>query len=355
MRIGLFTLTAGIIGASLFSSCNGNPSNRGARYEGKDISGMAEIERDARTKKATLRVDMPDKWKLYAGNRVRTIDLSRPILEGQGRGTHALQVADSTRSYFQLETEEGKALFAERRLPMEGGYNFRDLGGYRTTDGKFTKWGRVFRSDDLHTLTDADLNYLSSIPVITIVDFRSKEEIQEAPDREVPSAHNNYAYSISPGNLTSSSDSAAFDLSALQSMDMDSMMMAINIQLVTDPESIRMYKRFFSLLLENRGPLLFHCTAGKDRTGMAAALFLLGLGVDEETVMNDYLLSNEFIREKFAPLVARYPSFAPLAGVNARYLQAGLDRIKSDHGTVENYLKEALNVDIEKLRQTYLY
>jgi len=355
MRIGLITLTVTIIGASLMGSCNDKSTNREAGYEGNDISNIAEVSRNKKTKKANIKINTADKWKIYAGNRVRTIDLSKPILEGQGSGTYALNVPDSTRSYFQLATNEGKTILAERLLPMEGGYNFRDLGGYKTTDGKFVKWGKVFRSDDLHTLTDEDLYYLSSIPIITIVDFRSPEEIEKAPDRMPESVHNNYAYSITPGNLTTSSDSSAIDLSKLKSLDMDSVMTAINIQLVNDPESIKMYKKFFTLLEENRGPLLFHCTAGKDRTGLGAALFLLAMGVDEETVMSDYLLSNQYIKAKFADMIARYPSFAPLAAVNAKYLQAAIDRIKEDHGTVDKYLKEKLGVDVEKLRKIYLY
>jgi len=354
MRTILFILTIGIIGVLLFSYCNDNSQKNEARYEGEDISGMAEILRDKKSKIATLRINTTEKWKLYAGNRARTINLSKPILEGEKGGSYSLNVPDSTRSYFQLVTDRGRTILAERHLPMEGGYNFRDLGGYKTEEGKFVKWGKVFRSDDLHSLTDADLKYLSSIPIITIVDFRSKEEINSAPDRIPELVHNDYAYSITPGNLTASSDSSAFDLSVLQGLDMDSIMSDINIQLVTDPESIKMYKKFFKLLEENRGPLLFHCTAGKDRTGMGAALFLIALGVNEETVMADYLLSNQFIKDKFADKTAQYPFLAPLFRVEPQYLQAGLDRIKSDHGTIDNYLRDVLGVNPEKIREIYL-
>ncbi len=355
MKIGLITLVAGIC-AFVLSACNNNQAQKQARYEGNDISDIAEIQRDKKTKAASLKINTNGKWQIYSGNRVRTIDLSKPLLQGEGSGTFALQVADSTRSYFQLVTDEGRAILSERLLPMTGGFNFRDLGGIKTIDGRFVKWGKVFRSDDLHSLTDEDLTYLSSIPIISVVDFRSEQEINQAPDRIPESVHKDYKLSISPGNLSSSSDSSAFDLSKLESLDMDSIMIDINIQLVSEESSINMYKRFFGLLQDNyKIPLLFHCTAGKDRTGMGAALFLLALGVDEERVMEDYLLSNQYIKAKFAPMIARYPAFAPMAGVDARYLQAGLDQIKKEHGTIENYLKKVLNVDIDKLREMYLY
>lgn len=355
MKIVLIAIVAGLY-AILFSSCSNTQIEKEARYDGQDISGIAEIQRDKTTKAASLKIKTNGKWKIYSGNRVRTINLSKPLLEGEGSGTFPLQVPDSTRSYFQLVTDEGRSILAERHLPMTGGYNFRDLGGMKTTDGRFVKWGRVFRSDDLSNLTDADLKYLSSIPIISVVDFRSEQEINKAPDRIPESAHKDYKLSITPGNLSAPSDSGAIDLSMLKSMDMDSIMISINIQLVTDESSIRMYKRFFDLLEDkSKIPLLFHCTAGKDRTGMGAALFLLALGVDEETVMEDYLLSNQYIKAKFADMIAKYPAFAPMAGVDAKYLHAGIDQIKKDHGTVENYLKNVLDVNINVLQEMYLY
>lgn len=350
----IFYIIMGVLTGCLLTACMNNTSGSDANYEGEDISGIAEITRDKETKKAFLKINTNDKWKLYAGNRVRTINLSRSLLEGEGSGTFPLEVPDSVRMYFQLVTDKGKALLSERHLPMAGGYNFRDMGGIKTQDGSFVKWGRIFRSDDLSNLTEADLKYLSSIPIISVVDFRSQSEIEKAPDRIPQSAHNYYKLSVSPGNLTSNKDSLNMD--AFLNMNLDSVMTAINIQLVTDPASIQVYKEFFNLVKDRYSiPLLFHCTAGKDRTGMAAALFLLALGVDEETVMNDYLLSNQYIKAKFASYVAQYPQFAPLAGVKASYLQAGLDRIKADHGSIEKYLKDVLDVDTGDLKEKFLY
>lgn len=322
-----------------------------AQYSGKDVSGKASIIRNKETKAAELNIETVGKWILYAGTSVEDIDFSKPIAEGEGSGTFPLNVSDSIRSYFQLVTSEGKTILAERHLPMTGGFNFRDLGGIKTSDGKYVKWGKIFRSDDLHTLTDADLNYLSSIPLISIVDFRSPDEIKRSPDRLPASVKTDYTYSISPGNLL-----AAKSLADLKESQMDSAMMEMNSILVNDTSCANRYKDFFTLLQDEKDvPLMFHCSAGKDRTGMGAALVLFALGVDENTIIDDYLSSNTYLGDKYAQYIAQNPNLKPLFEVKREFIMAGIDQIKKDHGSVENYLSNVLRVDIKKFREKYLY
>lgn len=102
-------------------------------------------------------------------------------------------------------------------------------------------------------------------------------------------------------------------------------------------------------------PLVFHCTAGKDRTGMAAYLFLYSLGVDEETIFSNYLDSNKYLQGKYGTYIQAYPALAPLLTVDRRFLEAGVKRIREEHGSVEKYLKEVVEVDIDKMRSIYLY
>lgn len=136
----------------------------------------------------------------------------------------------------------------------------------------------------------------------------------------------------------------------------DSLMMEMNILLVTDPDCINRYKKFFELLQnKSNTPLLFHCSAGKDRTGMGAALILSALGVDEQTIMKDYLLSNIYLANKYSKMKAANPNLSSLFEVKPEFLQAGLDKIKNDHGNVENFLTKMLNIDIAKMREMYLY
>jgi len=322
-----------------------------AVYEGKDMSDQASIVRDKNTKTAMLNIDVNSKWTLYAGNTVDSIDFTKPVAEGEGSGIFPLDVSPAQRSYFQLITNNGKAILSEKQLPMAGGYNFRDMGGMKTKEGRYVKWGKIIRSDDLHNLTDSDLEYLSSIPLVSIVDFRSAAEMKLSPDKVPASVKNNYPLSISPGNLNSSDDIGNFSISQV-----DSFMISINEMLVTDPVCIGQYKELFRLL-QNKGdvPLLFHCSAGKDRTGMAAALIFLALGVDEEDVLEDYLMSNTYLSGKYAKYIVEKPNLKALFEVKPEFLMSGINRIKKDHGGVENYLKNILGVDIEKMKELYLY
>lgn len=331
-------------------SCQ-SPKMEKAEYSGKDLTRTAHITRDKETKEASLHIETQGKWTLYAGSSADNIDFSKPVAEGTGSGNYPLPVSNEVRSYFQLITDEGKAVLAEQHLPMEGGYNFRDLGGIKNKDGKYIKWGKILRSDDLHNLTDSDLQYLSSIPLTSIVDFRSLEEREKAPDKIPSSVREDYPYSINPGNLM-----AEIKKEGILPSAMDTAMMDMNILLVTDTAVISRYKEFFRLLQnENDVPLMFHCSAGKDRTGMAAALVLSALGVDEETIYKDYLLSNEYLGDKYADYIARYPHLEPLFKVKPEFLKAGIEKIKEEYGTVENYLKNVLDVDTDKMKEMYLY
>lgn len=339
-----------ILGSLITTACTKKET---ASYSGDDISKDVTIIREKMTKAASLKIFAKGKWALFAGPSVDKIDFSRPIAEGQDSGTFPINVPNDVRSYFQIVTESGNAIVADKHLPMTGGYNFRDMGGYKTTDNKYVKWGKVFRSDDLHNLTDTDLNYLASIPLISIVDFRSGEEIANGADKNPSSVKENYAYSISPGNLM---DAVTKDLNSLTPERADQLMMDMNVLLVTDSACIDQYRKYFNLLQnETDVPLMFHCSAGKDRTGMGAALFLYSLGVDEKTIMNDYLASNIYLANKYAKYKAENPALASLFEVKPEFLQAGIDRIKKDHGSVENYLTNVLDVDIAKMKSIYLY
>lgn len=337
---------ATVLSCALFACNNGEIG-----YSGKDLSGKVSITRDSRTKAASALVDLDSEWKFFAGPTVDDINMKNKILSGNKEGEFALPVNNSARSYFEFVNGNDRMIIAERRLPMEGGYNFRDLGGYRMADGRYVKWGMILRSDDLHNLTGSDLAYLASIPVNTIVDFRSEAEIREAPDQLPSPATARYELSIEPGSLNDVGEFASLTTEHIATFMED-----MNIMFVSNPAFIGRYREFFRLLQEDgNAPLMFHCSAGKDRTGMGAALVLYALGADDETVMKDYIASNEYLGDKYADIVKQYPALEPLMTVRPEYLQAGIDRIREDHGSVDNFLRSALGVDIEKFREKYLY
>lgn len=231
-----------------------------------------------------------------------------------------------------------------RILPIEGAYNVRDLGGYPAADNKFVKWRKVIRSGDLHLLTDNDLTYLNDIPIKTYIDFRDQEEVALAPDRAPASLTNRVHLPIETGNIIS--------LEKITPELAESALVDGNKYFVRENQEI--YKDFFRLLMhEENTPLLFHCSAGKDRTGFGAALFLASLGVDRELIIEDYLLTNECLKDKYTDIVAQMPTLKPLFEVRKEYIQAAFEVIDNEYGGMENYLTNQLDVDLKRMRDLY--
>ncbi|MFV0420094.1 MAG: tyrosine-protein phosphatase [Dysgonomonas sp.] len=310
----------------------------------------AKIIRDKYTKTATLDLTVEGDWVLYAGSSIDNINKLSPILTGNGSGTFPLNVSTSIRIYFKLVTEKDEILLTEKHLPMEGGYNFRDLGGIKTKEGRYTKWGKLFRADELSNLTERDLKYLMSIPVTSVIDFRAQSETKRSPDKLPPTVHFTYPIAITPGNLSTEGIQAN-----LLKTNIDSHMKHMNRLLVSDPACVRAFRIFFAIVQNNlSAPLVFHCSAGKDRAGMATALVLFALGVDEETVMQDYLMSKIYLSDKYDAFIAKYPRAESIFTVKRMFLQAGINQIKRDHGSIMNFLTKELKVDIVRMRRLYL-
>ena len=322
-------------------------------FSGEDLTDSFEIVRDDSTKSVSLYAGEDTRWELYYGLSTADIDLSQPIAKGNTQGTFEISIPTSRHCYFQLSTPDGNALLAERHIPLEGGYNFRDMGGFRTQDGKYVKWGKVFRADDLHTLTDNDLEYLASIPVASVVDLRSLSEIEKYPDRLPQSVNKHYIYSI-PGE-----DASATILSKAISADTTKVVKLIEdiyANYLMSPDCIEQYRKLFSLLEdESNLPLTFHCSDGQEKTGIAAALFLTALGVDEHTVIDDYLASAYYLEAKHAIMTGQNPNLEILLHPRQEYMEACFNTITEEYGSSENFFRDAMHADIDKLKEIYLY
>lgn len=313
-------------------------------------SPETRIIRDSVTKAASLVVVDNGGWELFSGITPKKIDHSSPILEGNGSGTYQLAVSAAERRYFLFRQGDKEIIFAERVLPMNGGYNFRDLGGLAAANGKKIRWGMLFRSGDLDKLTPVDLAYLASFSLRTVVDFRTEAELERAPDK-LPRTVTNYAHLlITPGRLD-----APESMELMEREGGEGYMRELYRQFATDEEIIKQYREFFVLLQNEKNlPLLFHCSAGKDRTGYGAALILFSLGVDTETIMKDYLASGPCLGDKYDRFLEKYPQYAPMIAVKPEYLQSAVNAMKERSGSIENYLAEVLGVDIDRVRAIYL-
>ena len=247
-----------------------------------------------------------------------------------------------------------------RMVKLNGAVNFRDIGGYKTKSGKKVKLGKIYRSAEINNLSNDDLNKLDHLGISYVLDFRGPAEFAAAPDKLPP-----HATRISlPFGSENTGDRMKMMKSMSEAKTADSIMLPYyaNIEPFT-----KRYKPVFETLLSNHqdSAILFHCPAGKDRTGIAAALILFALGVDEKTIMDDYLASNYYRKpdnERMKNmLVTAYHMneevVAGVLGVKESYLQATIDAIKNNYGTIDNYLKKEMGLDKKNeriLKEKYL-
>lgn len=242
---------------------------------------------------------------------------------------------------------------AQRHIPLKGASNFRDMGGYAGHEGRSVKWRKIFRSDHLAALDAADLAQLQKLDVRRAFDFRGVQESQ-AQSYAWPSIER-HSLSIEPTvvqrlqaqHLTGKPLTAADALDAMQTTYRDFVRV----------ESHR-FAQLFENLLEKSDPLLFHCTAGKDRTGLAAALILSALGVSESDIWKDYLLTNQLYKRNSTGASTLSPDVLKIVWeVQESFLKASLDVIQQEHGGIHNYLTEQLKLSpaaLQKLRANYL-
>lgn len=256
----------------------------------------------------------------------------------------------------------------KRLLDIQNGQNFRDLGGYQTNDGHHVKWHRLIRSGSLANLNQADLQTLVKIPVTLDLDFRAPEEVNRSQDH-VPTTAQYHHLPVFKSDETdaSHSDEEIADRMA-QPGNGYRHMLDVYRRMVTVPTAKAAYQEMFRLLLSNdHGATLFHCTAGKDRTGMGAFLILSALQVPLDTIKQDYLLTNEathdFRHNWLQMLRAEGESEVvvqnrhDLGSVSLDYLNEALKIIEKDYGDVDHYLTDYLQLsqeDLAVLRQQYL-
>jgi len=194
------------------------------------------------------------------------------------------------RHVLALEDESGRRVeIAERKLPLEGPRNFRDLGGYPTRDGRRVRWGQIFRADSLAELSDADIAYLERLGLARVIDLRGELEVSERPNRLAGRAGFDYAQlPIGDEDLSPAEWARRFEAGELG--EIDASWLVRGYRRTLDERAPRIGGVLRALAVAQT-PAVFHCTAGKDRTGVVSALLLLLLGVPRDVVVGDYSLT----------------------------------------------------------------
>ncbi len=241
----------------------------------------------------------------------------------------------------------------DRIWRLQGASNFRDLGGYRGHGGRATRWRRLFRSDQLGNLTQDDRTALEALGLGASIDFRGVSERASATYSLAGVAQHSLAIEPTVAQRMHELVASGRPITAQIAIDLMGDLYRAFVH-----DQAHRFAEFFELLLNSQRPVVFHCTAGKDRTGFAAALFLLALGVDRDVVMQDYLLSNDVFRPPpLPPGNAMSEALAVMWRVEAGFLNAALQAVDADHGGVDRYLQQRLGLGpaaLETLADRYL-
>lgn len=285
-----------------------------------------------------------------------------PLTTVSGRSEAVLEgFSRRWRHYFHVVAGQGPGVVvAERLVPLEGALNFRDLGGYRTADGGHLRWGHIFRADSLAKLSTDDWEHLAAVGLRSVVDFRRSPEIESAPTRP-------------PEELSIRMRRLAIGEDTPGQPELLDLVISGEISSISVGDVVGIYESmverypsaFGGLMIhladDEAIPAVFHCAAGKDRTGIAAALLLSSLGVPDEVVLGDYELSNHYrtarrieeLRPELESKGVDVETVRPYLSATGPALVAAFAWIRSNHGSVEGYLTGPGQVEpdvIAKLR-----
>lgn len=240
--------------------------------------------------------------------------LMRPLKAGAVGGAAEVDLQVSPRPYLLVQDQDGGTVrVAERLLPLKGGRNFRDLGGWRAADGRQVRWGRIYRSGVMVGLTPADIGYLSSLGLRVICDLRSRQERAAQPS----------PFTGSEAQEVVATDYDMFSMAEVMRAPNRAAAIAAfarNYVGLTDILAPQ-YTDLFARLVRRQTPLAFNCSAGKDRTGLGAALLLSVLGVPRERVLADYALTEVYTPAP-AYLNAPIDPAHPPAGLTAQQAES---------------------------------
>ncbi|MGG7176712.1 tyrosine-protein phosphatase [Clostridium paraputrificum] len=304
--------------------------------------------------------------------KIFLINNDEEILIEQLKGGSELVIKDPNkrkRNLFILKAEGYQSeVVAETLIPFKGVHHFRDIGGYKSEDGRRVKWNTFFRADKLSSLTVKDIEYFKALGIRTILDLRSPTEVKSMPDPKIDGI--DYINISGMPELDETKDN--FDMMSIfklkSSSDFDAtefLMKGYKTMVFNNPA----YKELVDCIEnEERVPIVFHCSAGKDRTGFGAALILSILGVSEETIMEDYLLTNIYrkpINDKTIEAVKDKISnpkhlevLKVMLEVKKELLEASFKSIRGKYGNMDTYLEKEYGLTKKKrkeIKNRFLY
>ena len=330
-------------------SARHDPAAAAARLHPVSVERLAADAVDIRWNEAVRDLALA----IFRGDSPGSIETAVPLARTAGCCQAVLtKLAPDTPHFFKLVTPDGSAVIVGERRPfVEGCPNLRDLGGYETEEGRRVRWGLVYRSSNLSRLTEKGIDQIKRLGIKRIYDFRTEAEALKLPSRFPEStAEATVTLPIQHGEFEPTS---VFDRIKNGDCDWISEEFMLQGYIESIERFPQVWHRLFHDLLEagNR-PLLFHCTGGKDRTGVAAALLLLALGVPVATVVSDYGLSDGYnaevrrsIYDHLRPYGVEIAKVEPYFTAPESRLRSLLAYIRDRYGTAADYLSRRAGVD----------
>lgn len=249
----------------------------------------------------------------------------------------------------------------QRYIDIPGAHNIRDLGGYVTKDGRTLKWRNIFRGGIMNNIDMNAIDQMKSLELCSICDFRTIAEQTASPDKwHDLEKLKMYPLPIGEGRVDKLETLTASNFNPGKAHHL----YKANRSYVK--QEADKFRAFIDILLvESNYPILFHCTAGKDRTGFASIILLTLLGIDQKTILEDYLLTNKYTEafiETHLQSISKHLGIEPdllvtIFQAKESYIQGAFDAIDEDYGSFDNYLQKGLNItnqETEKLKAILL-
>ncbi|MDR3338508.1 MAG: tyrosine-protein phosphatase [Candidatus Symbiothrix sp.] len=306
--------------------------------------------------------------KIYESSNPDSFNIAFPIAETEiNKGfSSVLSVRTFGRSYFKLVFDDKYSVItAERIVPMQFLYNFRDLGGYYNDKARQTQWGKLYRSSSLSPAGLHDIRKLDNLEIRTIIDFRTEKESSDSPCKYTKAKIVNLPLRCKTQTLF---------LHKILSKEMRTGDVIVALQdataslLVDNPDY---FSEMFDILLDAENyPIVVNCATGKDRSGIAAALILAALDVDWEDIIRDFLLSNNLINYNLVdPFMSAnmelynedpdvQETMTTMLRVHKTTISWAFEIVKKKYGSIDNYLEQELKLTHkkrEKLKEIMLY
>lgn len=276
---------------------------------------------------------------------------SEPVFKVTNEVNHFTYDTKDIPVYFLLQAPNGdKTVVSERILPLKSVFNFRDMGGYESKNGKHVKWGKLYRSSNLVNINEADAALLQKLHIKWICDLRSSSEVKAQPTPAIEGVLNKHI-PIGTAKNEETKLPVTDDKTIYEPLMGESYRVFV--------QSVEGFKEIFTEVLEDAKaglPFVFHCTAGKDRTGVLGALLLTLLDVPEKTIFDDYAITNRYqddILQEMGGIVALFSNgaekidletFRPMAEARPEYLEIAFDEMKKQYGSVANYLEKGIGI-----------